>query len=460
MFKRLLICNRGEVALRIIRACRELNIESVIVYSTSDKDSLPVSLADKSICIGPGRSNESYLNIPKVLNAGLLAKVDAIHPGYGFLSESPEFVDLVEKCQLKFVGPSKGSIQLLGNKSRARSLMIDHNIPVVPGSSQDIEDIGELRTLAGEIGYPVIIKATSGGGGRGMRIVHREEDLEREFLNAKSEAHTSFGDSRVYLEKYIIRPRHIEVQILADDYGNVIHLGERDCSLQRRNQKILEETPSPGLDSKLRESLGKLAIKIARISNYKNAGTVEFILDEENNFYFLEMNTRLQVEHTITEMVTGIDLVKEQIKIASGMRLSYDQEDIKISGHSIECRINGEDIYENFLPSIGRIEGLNIPNGFNVRFDSHIYSGYEIPPYYDSLLGKLVVKGENRLAAIRKMRASLEELKISGLETNIDLHYGILHDLDFVKGRYDTGFLDEKLGGDFKEFLIRNGERI
>lgn len=458
MFRRVLIANRGEIALRIIRACHELDIETVLVYSTADKESLGVKLATESICIGSEQSKDSYLNMANILSAAILSKVDAIHPGYGFLSENPNFVDLVEKCNIDFIGPKKETIELLGNKSRARKLMIDNEIPVLPGSDGDVESMDELKRIASKIGYPLIIKASSGGGGRGMRIIYDDENLEKEYLNAKSESRVSFGTDKVYVERYVEDPRHIEVQILADNFGNVIHLGERDCSIQRRNQKILEESPAPRLSLKTRNTIRNTALKIAKISNYRNAGTVEFIVDKNEKFYFLEMNTRLQVEHPVTEMVSGIDLVKEQVRIASGLKLRYRQEDVLIRGHAIECRINCEDIYNGFMPSFGRIENLNIPNGFNVRFDSHIYEGYEIGPYYDSLIGKLVVSSNNRLEAIKKMRTALEELNIEGIEVNTELHYGIMHDLDFVKGSYGTKFLDHKLRTDFKKFLIENGE--
>lgn len=454
MFKRILVANRGEIAVRIIRACHEMDIETVAIYSTEDKDSLHIKLATESICIGPGKPSESYLNMPRIINAAILTKAEAIHPGYGFLSENEEFVDLVNKCGLTFIGPKKETIALMGNKSRARELMLENNIPVVSGSNGNVDNINELKDICGEIGYPVIIKASSGGGGRGMRIVFEEKELEKEFLNSKSESKACFGDDKVYVEKYIVNPRHIEVQILADRHGNIIHLGERDCSIQRRNQKILEEAPSPRLEQSLREELGRTAVKIARLVGYINAGTVEFIIDEEGSFYFLEMNTRIQVEHTITEMVTGIDIAKEQIKIANNMKLSYEQKDIDLQGHSIQCRINGEDIFKDFLPSTGIIKNTNIPGGFNIRFDTYIENNSYISPYYDSMIGKLIVKGENRLEAIKKMRTALEELRIEGIETNIELHYGILHDFDFVKGNYNTSFLEKKLSGDFRDFYL------
>lgn len=459
MFKRILIANRGEIAVRIIRACHQMDIETVAIYSTEDKDSLYVKLATESICIGPGKPSESYLNMPGIINAALLTKSEAIHPGYGFLSENAEFVDLVKRSGLVFIGPKEESIALMGNKSRAKKLMVENNIPVVPGSDNNIENIQDLRDICKEIGYPVIIKASSGGGGRGMRIVFKEENLEREYLNAKSESKASFGDDKVYVEKYIINPRHIEIQILADSFGNTIHLGERDCSIQRKNQKILEESPSPKLDKSLRKELGNLSVRIAKLAKYINAGTVEFIIDEKGKYYFLEMNTRLQVEHTITEMVTGVDIVKEQIRIANNMKLSYEQDEVKMRGHSIQCRINGENIFKDFQPSTGKVKNVHIPGGFNIRFDSYIENNSYISPYYDSMIGKLIVKGENRLEAIKNMRAALEELNIEGIETNIELHYGILHDFDFIKGNYTTSFIEKKLKGEFKEFYLEMENR-
>lgn len=454
MLKRVLVANRGEIAIRIIRACHELGVETVAIYSKEDRGSLHVKLATEAVCIGEGRSSNTYLNMPKILNVAFLMKCDGIHPGYGFLSENEDFVGLVEKCNLKFIGPSRETIAKMGNKSLARQLMIENDIPVVPGSKGLVEDLEELKEEASKIGYPVLIKASSGGGGKGMRVVEREEDLEGQLANARSEAQASFGDDAMYLEKYILNPRHIEVQILGDSFGNIIQLGERDCSIQRRNQKVLEESPSPRLGESLREKMGEAAIRAAEASDYVNAGTVEFIVDGEDNFYFIEMNTRLQVEHTITEMVTGVDLVKEQIRIASGLKLKYSQEEIKIEGHSIQCRINAEDILNDFAPNIGQVKMNNISGGFNVRFDSYMQDDYQLSPYYDSMIGKLIVKDSTRIDAIKKMRSALEEMDIGGIKTNIDLHYGILHDFDFVRGRYDTSFLEEKLRGSFKDFYL------
>ena len=454
MLKRVLIANRGEIAIRIIRACHELGVETVAIYSKEDSESLHVKLATDSICIGEGRSSNTYLNIPKILNVAVLMECDAIHPGYGFLSENDDFVSLAEKCNIKFIGPNAETIGKMGNKSLARKLMIENDIPVVPGSKNIVKDLESLKDECESIGYPVLLKASSGGGGKGMRIVEKESDLDTQFVNAKSEAKASFGDEDMYVEKYILNPKHIEIQILADNHGNIIHLGERDCSIQRRNQKVLEESPSPRLSERLRREMGEAAIKAAKASEYINAGTVEFIVDREDNFYFIEMNTRLQVEHTITEMVTGVDIVKEQIRIASGLKLKYKQEDIQLEGHSIQCRINAEDILNDFAPNIGVVKLNNIPGGFNVRFDSYMQNDYQLSPYYDSMIGKLIVKDTNRIDAIKKMRSALEELDIGGIKTNIDLHYGILHDFDFVRGRYDTSFLEEKLKGSFKEFYL------
>lgn len=454
MFKKVLIANRGEIAIRIIRACHQLGIDTVAIYAKEDSDSLHRKLARESVCIGEGKPSETYLNIPKILNVAILTKCDGLHPGYGFLSENEDLVSLAEKCKIKFIGPGKDTISLMGNKSRARRLMIDNDIPVVPGSEKTIDSLDSLKEECRSIGYPVLLKASSGGGGKGMRIVEEESELESQLLNARSEAKSSFGNDEMYVEKFILNPKHIEFQILADDFGKIIHLGERDCSIQRRNQKVLEESPSPRLSEDLRRRMGEAAIKAARVSGYVNAGTVEFILDDRDNFYFIEMNTRLQVEHTITEMVTGIDIVKEQIRIASGLGLKYEQEDVKLDGHSIQCRINAEDIWDGFRPNIGKISLRNIPNGFDVRFDSYMQNDYELSPYYDSMVGKLIVKDTSRSKAIKKMRSALEEIDIGGIKTNVELHYGILHDFDFIRGRYNTSFLEEKLKGSFKDFYL------
>ena len=457
MLKKVLIANRGEVALRVIRACKELGIDTVLVHSTADSNSLPVLLADETICIGPGAADESYLSIPKIIQAAYLTGADGIHPGYGFLSENSEFAKITNQAGITFIGPSPETISLLGDKERARSLMIENNIPVVQGSNTSFKDYDQLKVEADAIGYPLILKAVSGGGGRGMRVIWSEDDLKSSFKNASKEAKGAFGDGRLYMEKFLTNARHIEIQVMADTKGNVVHLGERDCSLQRRHQKIIEEAPAVGLDSDIREEMIKSAIKIARVSDFIGVGTVEFMV-EDDKFFFLEVNTRLQVEHTVTEELTGIDIVKEQLRIASGLELSIDQKEVTYSGHVIQCRINGEDIYNDFQPSQGTVSSLLIPGGLGVRFDTHLYDGYQLSPYYDSLLGKLIVRADSRLEAIRKMRVALEGLQIDGLKTNRDLHYGIMHDLDFVRGRYFTNYLENKIAGDFKMFMDRYGE--
>lgn len=456
MLKKILIANRGEVALRIIRACKELDIETVIIHSDVDKNSLPVKLADESLCIGSHRAEDSYLSIAKIISAAYLVGADGIHPGYGFLSESPEFAEMVNKAGIKFIGPNPETISILGDKERARALMSENNINIVPGSKEPFNDFKDLKAFVEETGFPIIIKAVSGGGGRGMRIVKSQEELEPFFYSAQKEAKVAFNDDRLYAEKYIENGRHIEIQIIADGKGNIIHLGERDCSIQRKHQKLIEETPANNLDKNIRKNMIDTAIKIAEISNYEGVGTVEFIVTSED-FYFLEMNTRLQVEHTITEELTNIDIVKEQIRIASGLKLSVKQKDVKFNGHAIQCRINGEDIYNNFMPSFGKVEKLLIPGGFGVRFDSILYENYELPIFYDSMIGKLIVKGKTRLEAIKKMRVALSELKIEGIFTNRDLHYGIMHEFDFVRGRYDTNYLEKKANTVFKDFLTEFG---
>ncbi|NLC95145.1 MAG: acetyl-CoA carboxylase biotin carboxylase subunit [Bacilli bacterium] len=441
MQNKVLVANRGEIALRIIRACKELGISTVAVYSTADKDSLHVKFADEAICIGSEKSANSYLNINNIISAAIATGCNAIHPGYGFLSENEKFAEIVEKCNIKFIGPSSKVIEQCGNKANARKIAQACGVPVVKGSDGIVSNLGEALTIAQEVGYPILIKAVNGGGGKGISIVKNEEELKRTFERTMLEAYANFGDRSVYIEKLIENPRHIEIQILADSYGNVIHLGERDCSIQRRNQKIIEETPSPFVSEELREKMGQAAIKIAKYLGYVNAGTVEFIVDREGNYYFIEINTRIQVEHPITEMVTGVDLVKEQIKIAYGHELSYKQENIHFTGHALECRINAEDVDNNFAPSPGKINNLVLPGGFGVRIDSHLYSNYVVPPYYDSLLAKLIVHGQNRKEAIRKMRIALEQFVIEGIKTNIEFQYLIMHNPDFVRGSYDTSFI-------------------
>ncbi|MTL36969.1 acetyl-CoA carboxylase biotin carboxylase subunit, partial [Turicibacter sanguinis] len=426
MLRKILIANRGEIAVRIIRACKEMGIETVAIYSTADNRGLHVDLADEAICVGPTKIQDSYLNINNILSAAISTGCDAIHPGFGFLSENSTFASLVEELGLKFIGP-KGSItDNMGNKSKAREMMIAANVPVVPGSDGLIESIEQGKRVAKEIGYPVLVKASAGGGGRGMRVINSEDEFEDLFQTAKLEAKMSFGDDSMYMEKFIENPRHIEFQILADQFGNVVHLYDRDCSVQRRNQKVIEEAPSPVLDELTRQKMGEIAVLAAKTVGYENAGTIEFLLDKHQNFYFIEMNTRIQVEHPITEMITGIDLIKEQIKIASNLPLSFTQEDIKINGHAMECRINAENPSLNFKPSPGTVETFNIPSGFGVRVDTSVYQGYTIPPFYDSMVGKLIVHGANRCEAIAKMKRSLEELVVDGIDTNIDFQYAIM----------------------------------
>lgn len=441
MFKKILIANRGEIAVRIMRACRELNIETVAIYSEADADALHVGLADASICVGPAPSAESYLNMHNILNAALLTGSEAIHPGVGFLAENAQFAQMCQECQIKFIGPAAPTIALLGDKIQAKDTMRDCGVPVIPGSSHTV-DIEEAAALAEEIGFPVMLKAAAGGGGRGIRIVKQAEDMSGAFAQAQGEAQSAFGDGRLYIEKMLTHTRHIEVQILADEFGQVIHLGERDCSLQRRNQKIFEETPSSALTSALREEICRMAVKAAQAVDYKNLGTVEFLLDQENNYYFMEMNTRIQVEHPITEMVTGTDLVKEQLRVAAGYPLKYTQQDVSFSGVSLECRINAENTEQGFRPSCGKIVSLHLPGGPGVRFDMCIYVGYTMPPFYDSLLGKLIVHMPTREEALQKMLAALQELTIEGVDTNIAYQQALLTTPEVRQGTTDTSFID------------------
>ena len=445
MFKKILIANRGEIAVRIIRTCKEMGIKTVAVYSQMDENSVHVHMADEAICIGPGPSQKSYLNIDNIISAAIVTKAEAIHPGYGFLSENSKFVDACISNGIKFIGPKKEHMEKMGNKSEARKTMVQAGVPVVPGSKDSTNRAEEAIKIAIEIGFPVMIKAVSGGGGRGMRIVYLEEDFEDNFNMAKSEAKIAFNDDLMYIEKFIEEPRHIEFQILADDYGNTIHLGERDCSLQRRNQKVLEEAPCAIIDEELRIKMGEMALRAAKAVDYVNAGTVEFLLDKYNNFYFIEMNTRIQVEHPITEMITGVDLIKEQINIAYGKKLDICQEDININGHSIECRINSEDANNNFRPSPGEIQGYFSPGGYGVRIDSYIYDGYTIPPTYDSMIGKLIVWGKNRHEAINRMKSVLDEIVITGINTNINFHKEILNNESYLNNKIDTSFLDRQI---------------
>ncbi len=445
MFKRILIANRGEIALRILRACRDLNIDTVAVYSTADRDALHVQLAGEAYCIGSARAAESYLNADAILTVAKATGCDAVHPGYGFLSENAAFADACHGAGINFIGPSGDVIRAMGNKAAARSLMQQAGVPVVPGSDGAVETAGQARSIADAIGYPVLIKAAAGGGGRGMRRVYEPETLEALFEEAKAESVACFGSDEMYLEKLILAPRHIEFQILADRHGNVIQLGERDCSIQRKNQKLLEESPSKALTPELREEMGAVAVTAAKAADYENAGTVEFVLAKDGSFYFIEMNTRIQVEHPVTEFVTGLDLLREQIRIAAGLPLSCRQEDITWRGHAIECRINAESPADGFAPRPGKIQFLHLPGGCGVRVDSCLYSGYELSPYYDSLVAKLIVHAPTRLDAIRRMRRALEELMIDGIETNDDLMHQILYHPDFVRGNYTTAFLEENL---------------
>ncbi len=445
MFKKILIANRGEIALRIIRTCMEMNIDTVAVYSTADADALHAKLATEAICIGSERSSDSYLNMNAIIAAAEATGCDAIHPGYGFLSENAEFADLCEENGIAFIGPTGDIIRKLGDKSAARQLMMQAGVPVVPGSKGALASVEEGIALADETGYPVLIKASAGGGGRGMRRVFDPKDFRRMYEEAGSEAEACFGNGELYLEKLVIEPKHIEFQILADNKGNVIHLGERDCSIQRRNQKLIEETPSRALTPELRERMGEAAVKAAKAGGYRSAGTVEFVLGKDGGFYFIEMNTRIQVEHPITEMITGTDIVREQIRIAAGLTLESTQDDVKFEGHAIECRINAEDPANGFRPCPGKVDFIHLPGGHGVRVDTALYNNCEISPYYDSLAAKIITFGKTRLEAIRIMRRALEELMIDGITTNESLSYLILHDPEFMRGEYDTGFIDSKL---------------
>lgn len=443
MFSKILIANRGEIAVRIIRACREMGIQTVAVYSEADKDALHVQMADEAICIGPASPKDSYLNVQNIISATVLSGAQAIHPGFGFLSENSKFASICKQCNITFIGPTPECIENMGNKSNARDIMEKSGVPVVPGSKGAISNESELLETARKIGYPVMIKASAGGGGRGIRIVYKEEEIVKNYENAKAEAKSAFGDDTIYMEKFIEKPKHVEIQILGDNFGNIVYLGERDCSMQRRNQKVMEEAPSPIMTEELRKSMGETAVMAAKAVNYNNAGTIEFLLDAKGSYYFMEMNTRIQVEHAITEMVTGIDLVKEQIKIAAGEKLGFSQEDIKIQGHSIECRINAEDVSKNFMPSPGKITDLYVPGGFNVRVDSAVYSGYVIPPYYDSMIAKLIVYGVDRQEAIDRMRRALGEFIIEGVSTNIDFQFDLLNSDEFINGNYDTKYVEK-----------------
>ncbi|MBA4686040.1 MAG: acetyl-CoA carboxylase biotin carboxylase subunit [Candidatus Galacturonibacter soehngenii] len=443
MFKKILIANRGEIAVRIIRACREMGIQTVAVYSTADKEALHTLLADEAICIGPAPAKESYLNMERIISACIATKADAIHAGFGFLSENSKFVDMCAKCNITFIGPSANVIHKMGNKAEARRTMIEALVPVVPGTKEPVYTAKDGIKFADEIGYPVIIKASSGGGGKGMRIVEDHNSFEQQFNTAQIESVNAFGDNTMYIEKYVQNPRHIEFQILADKYGNVIQLGERDCSIQRHHQKLIEESPSIAISNELRKKMGDTAILAAKAANYENAGTIEFLLDKSGEFYFIEMNTRIQVEHTVTETVTGIDLVQEQIKIAMGEPLSIKQEQVNLNGHSIECRINAENPKKNFTPSPGKITNLHIPGGKGVRIDTALFHGYTIPAVYDSMIAKVIVHDKSREKAINKMRSVLGEFIIEGIDTNIDFQYEILSHADFQSGDISTDFISQ-----------------
>ena len=442
MFKKILIANRGEIALRIIRASKELGVKTVAVHSEADADSLHVRFADEAICIGPASSAESYLNPVRILTAADISGADAIHPGYGFLAENPEFADICTSSNIKFIGPPADVIRSMGNKAAAKALMIEAGVPVVPGSKGILNSVEEGRKLVEEMGFPVILKAVAGGGGRGMRIVNKMDEFEMNFQITQAEAESGFGNPDLYLEKYIKNPRHIEIQIMTDEHGNGVYLGERECSIQRRHQKLLEESPSTAVNDELREKMGKLAVAGALKAGYHGAGTIEYLLDASGDFYFMEMNTRIQVEHTVTEMVYNRDLLKDQIRVAAGEPLGYSQKDLKIFGHAIECRINAEDWERNFMPNPGEITSYHVPGGMGIRVDSHAYQRYTIPPYYDSLVAKLIAFGNNRDEAISRLRRALEEYIIEGIKTTIPFHQKLIEHPDFQSGNFDTGFLE------------------
>ena len=444
MIRKVLIANRGEIAVRIIRACKELGLKTVAIYSEIDKDAMHTELADEAICVGTSKSKDSYLNESNIISAAVVTGCNAIHPGFGFLSEKASFASICEECNIKFIGPSSETISIMGNKSVAREIMKNANVPVIPGSEGIIETIDDARIEAKKIGYPIMIKASLGGGGKGIRIVSNEDELENAFFTAKSEAKNNFGDDSVYMEKFIENPRHIEFQILGDNFGNIIHLGERDCTIQRRNQKVLEEAPSYILNDELRSKMGNAAINAAKAVNYINAGTIEFLLDKHGNFYFMEMNTRIQVEHPVTEMITSIDIVKEQLKIANGDELKISQDDIKLKGHAIECRINAENPNKSFAPCPGKINFLNLPGGNGIRVDTAVYNGYTIPPTYDSMIAKLISYGKTREEAISKMIRALSEFVIEGIESNIDFQIDILNNEIFRLGTFDTSFISKE----------------
>ena len=446
MINKVLIANRGEIAVRVIRACKEMNIKTVAIYSEVDKDALHVRLADEAICVGPAKSADSYLNVKNILEAACLTGADSIHPGFGFLAENARFAKMCEECNLKFIGPLYETIELMGNKINSKKLMRENNVPVIEGSKDKLNSYKEAEKLADTIGYPVILKASAGGGGKGIRIVFKKEDLKDMLSLVKQESKNAFGDDTIYMEKYVQNPRHVEIQILSDRYNNCVYLGERDCSVQRNNQKILEESPSTILNNTTRKAMGEAAVRAAKAANYEGAGTVEFLVDNNNNYYFMEMNTRIQVEHPVTEMMTGIDIVKQQLKIASGKRLDLVQDKIRPRGHSIECRINAENPYKNFMPSPGKITKLVLPGGNETRVDTAVYEGYTIPPYYDSMIAKIIVHARTRSEAILKMKRALDECIIEGIETNIEFLKSILSNEKFKSGEFTTAIIKEEFG--------------
>jgi acetyl-CoA carboxylase, biotin carboxylase subunit len=442
VFKKILIANRGEIAVRVIRACKELGIQTVAIYSEADREALHVKLADEAYCVGPTAGKQSYLNIPNIVSTATLTGAEAIHPGYGFLAENSDFADICASCGITFIGPSPEAIEKMGDKSVAKETMRKANVPIVPGTEGLIDDVGEALKVAEMIGYPVIIKATAGGGGKGMRVAHNPEELEKSIQIAQVEAEANFGNAGVYLEKFVEEPRHVEIQIMADNYGNVVYLGERDCSVQRRHQKLIEEAPSPALTPEKRKQMGEAAVAAAKAVGYSGAGTVEFLYDKHGNFYFMEMNTRIQVEHPVTEWVTGFDLIQEQIRVAAGEKLSFTQEDVKLNGWAIECRINAEDPEKNFMPSPGTITSYLPPGGFGVRVDSAVYPGYKVTPFYDSMIAKLIVWGATREDAIARMKRALSEFQIEGIKTTIPFHLKVLEHPAFVSGDVNTKFLE------------------
>jgi len=442
LFKKVLIANRGEIALRIIRACQELGVPTVAVHSEADTDALHVRFADEAICIGPPPGTESYLNMVRIISAAEITGADAIHPGYGFLAENAEFAEICASCNIQFIGATADNIRRMGDKAEAKTTMKQAKVPVVPGSDGILKNLDHAKKLVKEIGYPLMLKAVAGGGGKGMRFVDSETELEMNYMMASAEAEGAFGNADLYLEKFISNPRHIEIQVMGDKFGNVVHFGERECSIQRRHQKLLEEAPSPVVDEELRAKMGEVAVQGARKVNYEGAATIEFLLDEDKNFYFMEMNTRIQVEHPVTEMVYGYDLLKDQIRVAAGEKLGYEQKDIKINGHAIECRINAEDWERNFMPNPGKVEDIHFPGGPGIRVDSHIYSQYHIPPFYDSLIAKLIAHGKDREEAIKRMKRALNEFVVEGIKTTIPFHSRLIENKDFQKGNFNTGFLD------------------